>query len=513
MVGADLAARIEEILSVDPDEFQRRVEEGAEAVEAAVADGALDNPQAIVGLEHEFYAVESDSKALARVPRRLLAYAGFEKELGLHNAELSTAPQPLNAAGLRAQESEVIARLETAQEPVGAECLRLVSDGIWTIPPVGETARSYLTDSVEVGGVRLATNMSDVARYHAMSDPNRPAAAGMCIDATHVHLEADTVIPESLITSIQPHYQIPQARDLPTYFRYALRIAGPLLALGVNAPLFPPDLYDEDATPEEILADARMEERIWIFEDVLNDPDGDGKVRFPRDVASVEEAIERVVDDEIVVPMPAEESGRFDDEFAAFRAKHGTFWRWVRPVFEGASRRSAHARIEFRPIPGQPTIRDVIGFQAAFAGLLEALPGVEHPVADLPWTRARANFHAAARDGLDADLAWITGDGERVRDHEAIYADLFDHAETGLQGRGLSEAEISTYLGPLRTRVRNHLTPARWKLQRVRERLDDGAAFEEAVRSAQRDYVDRQADSLLSDSFADWIVDETYTVD
>ena len=513
MVDADLAARIEEIQSVDPDEFQRRVAAGAEAVEAAVADGALDNPQAIVGLEHEFYAVESDSKALARVPRRLLAYAGFEKELGLHNAEMSTSPQPLNAAGLRAQEAEVIARLETAREPVGAEGLQLVSDGLWTIPPVGETARSYLTDSVEIDGVRVATNMSDAARYHAMSDPNRPAAAGMHLDAPHVHLEADTAIPESLITSIQPHYQVPQARDIPDYVRYALRIAGPLLALGVNAPLFPPDLYDEDAPPREILADARMEERIWVFENVLNDPDGEGKVRFPRDVDSVKDAIWRIVDDKIIVPMPAEETGRFDDDWAAFRTKHGTFWRWVRPVFEGASRRSAHARIEFRPIPGQPTVRDVIGFQAAFAGLLEALPRLEHPVADLPWARARENFYAAARDGLDADLTWITTDGDRVCDPDAIYADLFEHAETGLRYRGLTETEISRYLGPLRTRARNRLTPARWKLQRVHERLDDGAGFEEAVTETQRAYVDRQEESLLTDSFADWIVDETYTVE
>jgi gamma-glutamyl:cysteine ligase YbdK (ATP-grasp superfamily) len=503
MPESDLAAQVEDVLSVDPEEFQSQVEADAEVIVEEVDAGTFDNPQAIVGFEYEFYAVDAETAALKRVPRQLLDLIGFEKELGLHNAEMSTSPQPLNPHGLAAQEAEVKARLSAAEDRTGAEGMALVSDALWTIPPEGETARDYLADSVKDRGVRIASNMSDSVRYHAMA--NSDAEAGMKLDAPHVELQADTVMPESLITSIQPHYQVPHARDLPTYFRYAVRMAAPLLALGVNSPFFPPDLYESGADAEEILADGHHEHRIGVFESVLNrDGDDPDKVRFPEDFESVEEAVEAVAADRTIVPMPVESSDRFDDRFAHFRLKHGTFWRWVRPVFGGATPSSANARIEFRPIAAQPTVRDSIAFQAVFAGLLESMFKREHPVRHLDWVIAKDNFYAAAREGLDADIYWITNSGEETTDYEQVYEDLFAHAKDGLQLRGLGDEEAAKYLYPLRQRARHRLTPASWKRQRVRERLDGGESFEDAVYGMQKTYIDRQAESLIDGTFANW---------
>ncbi|HZD43495.1 MAG TPA: hypothetical protein VE134_05490, partial [Methanomicrobiales archaeon] len=145
---SDLASQVKDVLTVDREKFQSRVEEDAEVIKRELQDGTFDNPQAIVGFEYEFYAVDRETKALARVPRRLLSLIGFEKELGLHNAEMSTSPQPLNEYGLAAQESEVKARLSAAEHRTGAEGMLLVSDGLWTIPPTGETSGRYLTDGV-----------------------------------------------------------------------------------------------------------------------------------------------------------------------------------------------------------------------------------------------------------------------------------------------------------------------------------------------------------------------------
>jgi hypothetical protein len=509
MTDDDLASMVDEVLAVDPQEFQGEVEAEAEVIKRGLADGVFDNPQAIVGFEYEFYAVDAGSSALSRVPRRLLELIGFEKELGLHNAEMSTSPQPLNRHGLAAQESEVKARLSAAENRTSTEGMRLVSDGIWTIPPAGETAREYLTDSVDDDGTRIASNMSDSVRYHAMANAagkSGTAPAGMELDGPHVSLSADTVMPESLITSIQPHYQVPHARDLPTYFKYAVRIAGPLLALGVNSPFYPPDLYDEGATADEIVEDAWMANRIDVFESVLNAPgDADDKVRFPDEFDSVEAAVDAIAADETIVPMPVEPADRFDDEFAHFRLKHGTYWRWARPVFGGATRSAANARIEFRPIAAQPTVRDAIAFQAAFAGLLESMFRREHPVRHLDWVIARDNFYAAMRDGLDADLYWIANDGAETTDTETLFADLFAHAKDGLTSRGLSEEEAAKYLWPLRQRARHRVTPAEWKRREVRERLDEGASFEDAVVETQRAYIEHQEETLIEGSFADWV--------
>ncbi len=533
-IESTLADGVREALAVDPEAFTARAEEEAEVVKQGLHDGVFDNHQSIVGFEYEFYAVadgrwseesRAGEYALMRVPRRLLELMGFEKELGLHNAEMCTSPQPLSDHGLRAQLAEVRARLEAAENCAGVEGMRLVSDGVWTIPPAGETARGYLTDSVEVDGVTVAANMSDAVRYHAMANADG-AGQSVALEAPGVSLAADTVMPESLITSIQPHYQVAQAETLPVHFRYALRIAGPLLALGVNSPVLPPDLYEEGWDGERVLADGATENRVHVFESVLNARTAENKVRFPRDIHDVEEAVDRIAGDETLIPMPeSDDSDRFDDAFATFRTKHGTYWRWVRPVFEGASRSSANARIEFRPVPAQPTVRDSIAFQAAFAGLMEALPRHEHPVIGLDWEAARDNFYAAVADGIDADMEWIGYDGEHTtgpasaaegawsaeagsgssgNGPHGMYADLLDHAAAGLRAAGCSEAEADSWLAPLRYRAEHGTTPADWKRERIRDRLEEGDSFAEAVHGMQREYIEKQSETLVSGGFSAW---------
>ncbi|MFB6233630.1 MAG: hypothetical protein ABEH61_05165 [Haloarculaceae archaeon] len=504
MSASELAAAVNEALAVDAEAFRAAATAEAEELKREVRDGTFDNTQALIGLELELYSVDSRAGGLRRTPRRLLELIGFEKELGLHNAEMQTGPDPLTRYGLVAQEKEIQAHFAPAQRKTDVEDIQLVTDGIWTVPPTGETATEYLTDHIEQDGIKIATNMSDSVRYHAMANTDYPSRNEL--DAPHLSLAAETVMPESLITSIQPHYQVPHAPDLPKYFRYALRVAGPLLALGVNSPFFPPDLYDDDPD-ETILADAHMEHRIGVFESVLNPPEThpeQPKVCFPTDFETVEEAIDDIAADTCIVPMETTATDRFDDAFAHFRHKHGSYWRWVRPVFDGATRSQANARIEFRPLPAQPTIRDCVAFEAVFAGLMESLPRLEHPVQSLEWETARRNFYNASRDGLQADIEWITTDGAVTTDIDVVCNELFEYARDGLEVRGLSAEQAHQYLRPLRERLDRRTTPARWKHDRVRSAVEAGVHLPEAIWGAQAEYVDRQSETLIEESFCDW---------
>ncbi len=509
-----LADRVNEVLAVDPDEFRDRVRADADLVKSALREGTFDNYQSVVGLEYEFFAVANgrwqassrpDECTLMRVPRRMLQLIGFEPELGLHNAEMTVTPQPLSNAGLRAQEAEVRARLNAAADCTRPEGMRLVSDGIWKIPPIGEAATDYLTDSVDVNGTRIATNMSDAIRYHAMGNGDAVETATM--EAPGVSLEADTVMPESLITSIQPHYQVAHASELPTYFDYALRIAGPLLAIAANSPLFPPDLYHDHWTGEDILEQGWAENRIPVFESVLNTFTDDEKVAFPEGFDSVGEAVDRIVRDSVFIPMPADDGTRFDDTFATFTQKHGTYWRWIRPVFDGATQSAANARIEFRILPAQPTLRDTMALQAAFAGLMEELSRQNHPVIDLSWAQANENFYAAARDGIQAELEWVHTDGYQTRDNDVIYTDVLDQAVAGLQVCGCDEKTAEQWIAPLRWRVDQTVSPASWKRTRLRDRLAADQSLREAIHGTHRDYIDNQSASLTKGNFSDWKAD------
>ena len=506
MARSELAGRVREAIEIDLDQFHEQVRLDGNRITEEIGAGVFDNPQAIIGFEYELYAADIETNALRRVPRRLLEYIGFEKELGLHNAEMSTSPQPLNEDGLRAQEAEIRSRLAAALQTTEAEGMRLVSDGMWTIPPIGESAADYLGASVEDGGVQLATNMSESVRYHAMANAKGEIRPAMCIEVPHVTFTATTVMPESLITSIQPHYQVPHAMDLPDHFNYALRIAGPLVALGANSPVFPPDLYDDD-DPRDIIASAWHSNRIFVFESVLNPIDAtrtNRKVRFPRDLDSVEQAVERVVAEPTLVTVPIDKTGRYDDQFGHFRLKHGTHWRWIRPVFDGATRSDANARIEFRPIGAQPTVDDSVGFLVLFAGLMESLPRRAHPVIDMSWKRARENFYTGARDGIDGIFEWIDNDGAVTNDTSVIFEEIFAHARDGLNLRGFSTATIDAWVSPLERRVEIGRTPAQWKLDRIATELADGATLESAITSMQRGYIAKQDETLLTGTFADW---------
>jgi gamma-glutamylcysteine synthetase len=492
------------LLQTDKSDFEDRVATEQDQLKAELEVGTFDNTEALIGLEYEFYGVDDDSGALRRVPRSLLELIRFEKELGLHNIELTSSPQSLNPHGLAAIKHEIQSAVQTAHAATSrVEQIRLVSDGFWVLPPASESAEEYLSDTTRVNGARFATNLNGSPRYHAM-EHSQTYEPGCRIDVPNVTARYQTTVPAALTASIQPHYQIPIAAELPTYFRYAVRIAGPLVALAANSPLFPPSLYDDDATVDDVLHRGYREHRVFVYESMMNDPDRAPKVRLPRDIDTTAEAVDRLAQDPLIVPTACEENGRFDDSFRHLRHKHGSYWRWVRPVFEGATRAAANARLEFRPLPAQPTVRDSISLLATVAGLMEGLVAADHPVARLSWEQARENFYAAARNGLDADLQWITADGSETTATEKIYTDLFDHAQRGLERRQFDAETAAAYLHPLRRRADRQVTPASWKRDRLRRHGADGDSLEQAVVAAQQDYLKAQRERLIEGSFVDW---------
>src|SRR6056297_1514716 len=123
MTKSELAASVRDVLAVDSEAYTTEAAADADFVLSELDSGTFDNHQSILGLEYEFYAAaedrwqtgRDDDFALARVPRRLLELIGFEKELGLHNAEMTASPQPFNSYGIDAIEAEVRGRLEAAR--------------------------------------------------------------------------------------------------------------------------------------------------------------------------------------------------------------------------------------------------------------------------------------------------------------------------------------------------------------------------------------------------------------
>lgn len=499
-------------------EFDRRVESQAADVLEDVRSGRLDNRDFAVGLELEAYAVDEMGRPAA-VPEAAFDAPHCSRELGVHNLELHTHPDSVAGAGFRRQAAALETALSSARAVLDEANRRVVLDGMWTIPPA-EGTEAYLGAGEVTDGVFRAEQMRPIPRYVALDDAIRTRADGRISIGLPGLDDARSILVESLTTSIQPHLQIPTAIDLPRYLNVATRTMGPVLSLSANSPFLPADRY-EGLDAEEVLAETPHECRVPVFERSVN-VDGAEKCRVPEDYDDVEDVVERIVADETLAPVLSDAGDDADDDadgsysstIPEFVTKRGTFWRWVRPVFggdvpngedgraTGPDNGDASVRIEYRPLPTQPTVRDTVGMQALVAGLVHGVVVADHPVESLPWADARDSFYAAVADGPEADLRWVGNHGDRIDATPAVRDEVFSLARHGLRELGVFDDAAEWLLSPIEARQSaTHTSPSAWKRARVRDRLDAGDALPDAVRAMQREYAEKSATGR---AFATW---------
>lgn len=536
----DVVDLVQQSLSGESDaEFRERIEAQADQLRAAIDDGRFDNEDFAVGLEVEVYAIneepepvetdETDDEAdeeneddvdepympvekwegrLVELPESVFEGTAA-KELGVHNAEINTDPDAFGATGVEVQTTSVEMRIKKARDAARAENRDLILDAMWTIPPE-EGSVEYLSAIEERAGVVIADNMRQDPRYVALDNEALAHAGGdITFEVPGASQEFPTILFESLTSSIQPHLQIPDSDRFPAYYNAAIRTLGPLLSLTTNSPLLPADMYNRIEDPRELLAETHHELRIAAFEQSVNTSENP-KVRVPKDIETATDIVDRVVEDDLFAPFLREwieDGGRdsLEDTYWEFDHKRGTYWRWLRCVIGGDPVDGAgddHSlRIEYRPIPTQPTVTDTISVQVLTAGLIRGLIETDHPVAELPWQDAKASFYNAARNGPDADLVWVTAEGERTTDRDKIYGELFEIARAGLASQDVPETRVEEFLEPMEQRWTLGATPSAWKLDRVRSHLGDHN-LEDAIYEMQREYYES---SQEHDAFYEWL--------
>lgn len=370
-------------------------------------------------------------------------------ELSRFNVELNAPPVEMGAG--------VLAALEESLQTTWEKCQQVAHGMDAVLAMIG------ILPTIRDEDLCLA-NMSAMNRFDVLNAQVQQQRGGVPIridieGRDHLRLSRPDVMLEAATTSFQLHLQVPFAQAGRTY-NAALVCCAPLLAAAVNSPLlFGRRLWQETRVP--------------LFEQAVELGGHDGlaepairRVTLGRGYVTgsplelFEENLEHYP---VLLPMPqAEPPARFPH----LRLHNGAIWRWVRPLIGFDAAGQAHLRLEQRVLPSGPTVLDMVANAALYFGLVHALARQPQAVeTGLPFAMARANFYAAARHGLQAELVWLGG--RRLSAHDFVLEIGLPLARQGLRDFGLPQPEIEHYLGVVEARVRSGQTGAAWQLQRL----------------------------------------------
>lgn len=392
-------------------------------------------------LDRNFYPEPCNQRFLARMADPLVV-----PELSRFNIEVNGSPQALRGSALRLLEGELAA--------TWSRCARTAHELEATVVAIG-TLPTLRESDLNLG------SMTPAKRYVALNQQVLKARGGrpLTLDIDGIERLAtthDDVMLEAATTSFQVHLQVP-AGQIARYLNASMLLSAPLVALSANSPfLFGRALWHET--------------RIPLFEQSVDCGDAsdvsDRRVSFGHSYVGAD-VIDYFADNAarypVLLPLVSDAPPA---DFAHLRLHNGTVWRWNRLLigFDDApgGGRSPHLRIEQRVMPAGPSLIDMMANAAFYYGAAHMLARRPlPPESTLPFERTRANFYTAARDGLQAQLAWIDGRSGTASD---VLQQLVPLAREGLHQLEVDAADIDRYLDVISMRLKTRQNGAAWQL-------------------------------------------------
>jgi hypothetical protein len=321
-------------------------------------------------------------------------------------------------------------------------------------------------------------NMSPLNRYRALNEQVFKLREGRPVvleieGKKPLHLRHEDVMLESATTSFQIHLQV-SAEQAAQIYNLSKIVSGPMVAVCANSPfLFGYELWDET--------------RIPLFEQAISVGASDLTKRVSFGVCYVRASImenftANLQRYPVLLPLLMDEPL---EKLAHLRLHNGTIWRWNRPLIGFDAKGQPHLRIEHRVVPAGPSLVDCIANAALYFGLVTGLAAANTSLeSELGFMRARSNFYAAARFGLDAELFWR--DWRQIKASELLHKVLLPRAREGLGLLGIDGAEIDQWLGIIEGRLAQHQTGAGWQRAWVRQHGPDMQGLTQAYLEHQQ---------------------------
>ena len=450
-MGQDVTATV--FSREDRQRYRHKVRTCLDVFARMLSESRFDPETRSVGLEIELNLTDEQGDPAMVNARALEAIAepDFQTELGQFNVEINVPPRMLSGRVFGELEESVRGSLNKAEERARTVGAHMMIIGI--LPTIGE---QHLT----------ADSFSDNPRYELLNEQIF-AARGEDLEISIGGIErlstfADTIAPEAACTSVQLHQQV-EPEDFARHWNAAQAIAGVQVAVAANSPFFfGKELWREtrialfeqatDTRPEELKAQG-VRPRVWFGERWITsifDLFEENVRYFP--------ALLPVCEDE----DPVETLERGDTPaLPELRLHNGTIYRWNRPIYD-VVRGRPHLRVENRLLPAGPSVLDICANAAFYYGLVRTLVAEERPLwSQMSFSAAEENFHAGAREGIDARLYW-PGVGE-VPATELVLRRLLPAAHEGLASAGIDAADRDRLLGIIERRCVTMQNGASWQ--------------------------------------------------
>ncbi len=388
-------------------------------------------------------------------------------ELSVFNIELNTPPLALRGDALR--------RMRTHLEDLWRRCQQVAAGLDATVALIGILPTLRDADLIP-------DNMSSQQRYRAINEqilhrrrgrPMRLSIHG----AQTLHLTHHDVMLEAATTSFQTHLQV-TIDQAAAFFNAALLASAPSVAVAANSPLlFGKLLWEETRIP-------LFEQGVALYGGEHADNPTCQRVTFGSGYVR-ESLLELFTENLTGYPplLPVDCSAEPLERLAHLRLHNGTIWRWNRPLIGFAADGTPHLRIEHRVMPAGPSLADTIANAAFYYGLVHALADAQ-PALTLDFAQCRANFYAAARHGLRAEIVGFNGRRQLMQ--HWVLDELLPLAQRHLLALELDAADVTDYLRIIAARVRSGRNGADWQRRFLARYGADWAALTQAYLERQR---------------------------
>lgn len=470
----------------DRHRYRRKLRDCLDVLTVLLDERRFERPRNLMGLEIELNLADADG-----MPRmmnievlRRIGSEDFQTELGQFNLEVNVVPHSLSGRVLDQLAEELRTGLGYADRQAHEEGAQIVMIGI--LPT--------LTDEDLV-----SSNLTEVDRYMLLNDQIMAARGEeVVLDISGVERLSRTsssIAPEAACTSVQLHLQVTPERFADVW-NASQAVSAVQIAMGANSPfLFGKELWREsriplflqatDTRPAELSAQG-VRPRTWFGERWISsayDLFEENFRYFPALLPIVDEEDPHHVLREGGVPGLPE-----------LVLHNGTVYRWNRPVY-AVTGGVPHLRVENRVLPAGPTVTDVLANTALYYGLVRRLADEPRPVwSRLPFSAAAANFDAACRHGIDAELTWPRsgrqGGLETVPAVRLVQEELLPMAAAGLEAWGVERADRDRYLKVIEDRCRYRVNGASWQAAAYHRAVDSGLDREKALAAVTRRYCE-----------------------